>query len=113
MKSAISILLIAITMSAPLHAAQASNESFKRWELDLYTSQLPVGAGSGAEVLYFTIKLTNASIASFRTEMPNNKHADLAKLNTFEEIAFTYQKIEWTWTDGGLSTQDDWENRVD
>jgi type VI secretion system secreted protein Hcp len=99
--------------TSPLHAAQAGNESFKRWELDLYTSQLHVGAGSGAEVLYFTIKLTNASIASFRTEMPNNKHADLAKLNTFEEIAFTYQTIEWTWTDGGLSAVDDWENRVD
>jgi type VI secretion system secreted protein Hcp len=97
----------------PLHAAQADNENFKDWELDLYTSQLHAGAGSGAEVQYFTIKLTNASISLFRTEMPNTKHADLAKLNTFEEVAFTYQKIEWIWTDGGLSASDDWENRVD
>ena len=96
-------------------AARGAGEQreLQRWELDLYTSQLHVGAGSGAEVLYFTITLTNASIASFRTEMPNNKHADLAKLNTFEEIAFTYEKIESTWTDGGLSAADDWENRVD
>ncbi len=99
--------------TTPLHAAQASNESFKRWELELWTPRLTGAAGAGGEVQYFTITLTNASIASFRTEMPNNKHADLAKLNTFEEIAFTYEKIEWTWTDGGLSAQDDWENRVD
>ncbi len=96
-----------------LHAAQASNESFKAWELELWTPRLTGATGAGGEVQYFTIKLTNASIASFRTEMPNNKHADLAKLNTFEEIAFTYEKIEWTWTDGGLSASDDWENRVD
>jgi type VI secretion system secreted protein Hcp len=99
--------------SPPLHAAQTDNENFKEWELELYASQAHVGAASGVEVQYFTITLTNASIASFRTEMPNNKHADLAKLNTFEEIAFTYQKIAWTWTDGGLSATDDWENRVD
>ena len=23
-------------------------------------------------------------------------------------IFFTYQKIQWIWTDGGLSAQDDW-----
>lgn len=97
----------------PLHEAQAGNENFKEWELELYAPQLRAGAGAGVEVQYFTITLTNALIASFRTEMPNTKHADLAKLNPFEEIAFTYEKIEWTWTDGGLSAADDWENRVD
>ena len=97
----------------PLHAAQASNESFKAWELELWTPRLVGAGGTGGEVQYFTIKLTEASIASFRTEMPNTKHADLMKLNTFEEIAFTYQKIEWIWTDGDLSARDDWENRVD
>jgi type VI secretion system secreted protein Hcp len=39
--------------------------------------------------------------------MPNNKHADLMKLETFEEVAFTYRTIEWTWTDGGLVAADD------
>jgi type VI secretion system secreted protein Hcp len=99
--------------SAPLHAAQAANESFKEWELQLWTPQLRAATGTGAEVQYFTIGLTQASIAGFRTEMPNNKQPDLAKLNTFEEVAFTYQTIEWTWTDGGLSARDDWEGRVD
>ena len=28
------------------------------------------------------------------------------------EIAFTYQKIEWTWNDGGIMATDDWEAPV-
>ena len=41
--------------------------------------------------------------------MANNRSAKLARLPEYEEVSFTYQKIEWIWTDGGLSTEDDWE----
>jgi type VI secretion system secreted protein Hcp len=41
--------------------------------------------------------------------MLNNKNPDLMKYAEFEEISFTYQKIEWTWTDGGITADDDWE----
>jgi type VI secretion system secreted protein Hcp len=33
------------------------------------------------------------------------------KYSEYEEIAFTYQKIEWTWTDGGITSSDEWEAR--
>ena len=29
-----------------------------------------------------------------------------------EEVAFTYQKIEWIWKDGNVMAMDDWEARV-
>ena len=41
--------------------------------------------------------------------MPNNKIPELAKLLEYEEISFTYQSIEWTWVDGGITAKDDWE----
>ena len=47
-----------------------------------------------------TIKLTNASIS------------DRVQKGDSETISFTYQKIEWTWIDGGISAQDDWEAPV-
>lgn len=47
-----------------------------------------------------TIRLTNASVAS-RVQKGDS-----------ETISFTYQKIEWTWVDGGISAQDDWEAPV-
>ena len=49
---------------------------------------------------YMTIKLTNASVAS------------RVQTGTTEEIEFTYQKIEWTWTDGGITAMDDWESPI-
>ena len=47
-----------------------------------------------------TIKLTNASIAGY------DEHG------TTETWSFTYQKIMWTWLDGGITAQDDWEAPV-
>ena len=96
-----------------LHAALVSNESLTSVTLDFFAAKIagPAG-GAGAEVNDYTIALTNASIASIRTVMPNNKLPDLAKLATYEEIAFTYQKITWTWNDGGITASDDWESPV-
>lgn len=54
----------------------------------------------GSATPYMTIKLTNASIAS------------RAQAGATEIISFTYQKIEWTWVDGGITAQDDWEAPV-
>jgi type VI secretion system secreted protein Hcp len=47
-----------------------------------------------------TVKLTNASIASYTS------HGQL------EHWSLTYRKIEWTWVDGGVSASDDWEAPV-
>jgi type VI secretion system secreted protein Hcp len=47
-----------------------------------------------------TIKLTNASIVDYTANGEN------------EQWSFTYQKIEWTWLDGGISASDDWETQV-
>ena len=53
-------------------------------------------AESGTNVM--TIKLTNGGIAQYAS------HGET------ETWSFTYQKIEWTWIDGGITAQDDWES---
>lgn len=45
----------------------------------------------------YTIKLTNASISDYQQH------------GATETYAFTYQKITWTWLDGGITASDDWE----
>jgi type VI secretion system secreted protein Hcp len=95
-----------------LHQALGSNETLKECELQFWAPQLRATTGTGTEVQHFTIRLTNASIASIRMQMPNIRDPELMKLETFEEIAFTYQKIEWTWTDGGITAVDDWESPI-
>ena len=84
-----------------------NNENITEWELQFWTP-----SASGSEKQHYTIKLTNANIASISFRMPNNKHPDLMRFAEYEEVAFTYQKIEWTWTDGGIMASDDWESPV-
>ena len=90
-----------------LHQMQSDNETIATWELDFWAPQLRAAAGAGTEALVYTITLAEASIASITTVMPNNKDPALMKLETYEEVGFTYQQITWTWTDGGLVGRDD------
>jgi type VI secretion system secreted protein Hcp len=69
-------------------------------------------AGGGLEKNYYRVELVNANIASIDTRMANNTHPDLANFAPYEEIAFTYQKITWTYVDGGITSSDDWEAPV-
>jgi len=84
-----------------------TNENIKEWELRFWQS-----AGREGESQYFTITLTNANIASIRMTMPDNTNKDNARLREREEIAFTYQKIEWHYENGGITAMDDWEARA-
>ena len=45
-----------------------------------------------------TVKLTNASLATY------DAHGES------ETWSFTYQKITWTWLDGGITAEDDWQS---
>jgi type VI secretion system secreted protein Hcp len=90
-----------------LRQVLVNNEVLKEAELQFVTM-----AKTGMETQYFTIRLTNASIASIAMQMPNNKHADLASLETFEDVTFTYQKIEWIWASPAISAMDDWMSPV-
>jgi type VI secretion system secreted protein Hcp len=47
-----------------------------------------------------TVQLTNASISDYTAH------------GTTEKWSFTYQKIEWTWLNGGITASDDWESPV-
>jgi type VI secretion system secreted protein Hcp len=90
-----------------LYNVLVNNENITEWELQYWQP-----SATGAEKQHYTVKLTNSNIASIAARMPNNKHPDLMKFETYEEIAFTYQKIEWTWMDGGITALDDWEAPV-
>jgi type VI secretion system secreted protein Hcp len=52
-------------------------------------------------VNYYTIELMNASIASI-------EQIDTER----ERISFCYQRITWTFEDGGITASDDWEQPI-
>ena len=94
-----------------LYNILCTNENITEATFKFWTPQQKAATGAGAEVQHYTIKLTNANIASLEFHMANIKHPDLQRLVEYEDIAMTYQKIEWTWTDGGITAGDDWEAR--
>lgn len=89
--------------SSPLlYTMLVTNENLVDWDLQFWQT-----AVTGTEVNHYTVKLTNANITSIEFRMPNNKDPQLMKLAEYEEVAFTYQKIQWTWNEGGITASDD------
>jgi type VI secretion system secreted protein Hcp len=95
-----------------LYNVLCTNEDLIEVSIDFWKPQIRAGAGVGSEVQYYTVKLTNANIASITSMMPNVEDPAQQKFDLQEEIAFTYQKIEWIWRDGNIVASDDWEARV-
>jgi type VI secretion system secreted protein Hcp len=80
--------------SSPLlHNAVVNNES-----LTVTLSYTVEGQGHKA---FATVALTNAMIQNFNIAASDNG-------SNVETISFIYTKIEFTWTDGGITSTDDW-----
>jgi len=102
------VLTKELDKSSPLlYNVLCNNETLTEWELKFWQP-----SPTGAEKQHYTVKLTNANIASIRLIMLNNKNPELTRYAEYEEVAFTYQKVEWTWVDGGITALDDWESPV-
>lgn len=85
--------------SVPLRAAHANGERFGEWELKLWRPQKSATGGAGIERQHFTIRLHDAQIQQVRFVLPDNRDPALASRLDFEEVAFVYARIEWTWND--------------
>jgi type VI secretion system secreted protein Hcp len=72
----------------------------------------PNPIGDGTTELYIKYVLTNASISSVRPWMANIKDTSVANFGSQVELAFTYEKITWTYTNGGITAEDSWSAQV-
>jgi type VI secretion system secreted protein Hcp len=93
--------------SVPLAGALANNEKLTTVVLRAWRA-----TASGKEQQYYTVKLTNANVSQIQSEMLNNQYPENMKHEVRENISFTYQKIEWTWVEGGLTFEDSWESPI-
>lgn len=94
------------TTSPQLFTASVNNEALTSVQLQVWET-----TPSGTESEVYVINLTNAAIVSFgqSQEAPESRHGKIRDTWELERIAFTYQKIEVTWTDGQVSATDSWE----
>ena len=83
-----------IDQTTPLfYQALGRNETLTRVTLRFYRT-----GRTGAREHYYTIELINAAIIEI-TEGERDQ----------QQISFVYQKIIWTWENGGITAEDDWE----
>jgi type VI secretion system secreted protein Hcp len=98
------IILKEIDRSSPLlRNALINNENLTTWQLKFWAA-----GPTGTQMQIYTINLTNANISSITESMLDNEDPAHASFPLREEVSFVYQKIQWVWTDGGITAQDDW-----
>jgi type VI secretion system secreted protein Hcp len=98
-----------IDESSPrLYAALVTHEPITDWVLQFWAAKTTgtVAGAAGVETMRCSVRLTHAGLCDIRFHMLNNKNPDLARYAEYEEVAFVYQSIEWTWVPTGLSTSD-------
>jgi type VI secretion system secreted protein Hcp len=94
-----------VDRSSPLlQAILCTNENIREARIEFWTA-----TPTGQEKQHYTVRLINANISSIAFKMANIRIPKLQRLAEYEEVAFTYQKIEWTWSDGGITAGDDWD----
>jgi type VI secretion system secreted protein Hcp len=97
-----------IDRSSPLlWQAMATNENLPEATFKFFRPTTS-GLGLGVQEQFYTVKLTNASIASIRDYVPSTVDPTTASQPPMEEVTLTFQKIEWTFTTGGITSMDTW-----
>ena len=97
-----------VDKSSPvLYNVLCTNENLSEVLLEFWQASVQgARAGAGTETKYYTIKLTNAHIVDISLNMLNNKNPELVRYAEYEEVAFVYEKIEWTFVTGGITASD-------
>lgn len=64
---------------------------------------------NGTEREAFIVRLFNASICNISTRLFETRSKRYVDCPPVEEVGFAYQRIGWTWTEGGIAAEDDWD----
>ncbi|MFN2440288.1 MAG: type VI secretion system tube protein TssD, partial [Chitinophagaceae bacterium] len=91
------------TASIKLFNALVTNETLKEVVINFFQHSTT----TGQEVVYYRIKLSNASIANISQDMFDTLDPAAKKLPFLEKVEFVYQKIEWEHLIGKVTAEDD------
>jgi type VI secretion system secreted protein Hcp len=90
-----------------LSGALVTNETLSTVKLQFWR---PKGDGSSEQ--FYTIELTNAGLSKQKIYLPMTLDPTKTNLPALEKLEFVFQKIVWTFTQGGITASDDWESPV-
>ncbi|TRW15230.1 type VI secretion system tube protein TssD [Glacieibacterium frigidum] len=88
--------------SPPLYAALVGNELMSDCLVNFWLPNPKGSASGGAEVLAYTIRLSDAVVTAIALTLADAAAPDADKRIATETISLAYKSIEWTWTDGNI-----------
>lgn len=93
-----------IDKSSPkLYQALTSGEQLTQVLLEFYRI-----SPKGLEEKYYTAELSNAVLTNMKSWTPNALHPDNRQMGHMEDLAFSYEKIVWTYVPDGIEAEDSW-----
>ncbi len=94
-----------VDKTTPLLAnAIVNNETLTTVKLQFWRPK-----GDGTSEQFFTVELTNAGLSKQKIYLPFTLDPTQSHLPALEKLEFVFQKIVWTYTQGGITAADDWE----
>lgn len=89
-----------------LYKACSSGQTLQQVKLSWYRID-----DTGKEQEYFRQTLTNAKVVSIKPHVRDIKDKTKEHYAHFEQVSFRYEKIQWEYLDGNISTEDVWTER--
>jgi type VI secretion system secreted protein Hcp len=71
----------------------------------------PNPTGDGTTEQFYTISFKNGRLASFKQISPDSSQPALSTMPELEEVSIIFHTIDWTYTDGGITHTDTWDNQ--
>jgi type VI secretion system secreted protein Hcp len=71
----------------------------------------PNPTGDGTTEQFYTIEFKNGRMASFKQISPDSSQPALSTMPEMEEVSIIFHTISWTYTNGGITHEDTWDNQ--
>ena len=71
----------------------------------------PNPTGDGTTEQFYTVKIKNGRVATVKQISPDSFDPANSTSPEMEEVAFVFHTIEWSFTDGGVTHEDTWDQQ--
>jgi type VI secretion system secreted protein Hcp len=93
-----------IDKSSPLLMKALTNNEVISGDFRFYR---PSSTGDGTTEHFYSVAIKGARVASVRLIVPDTTDPKSASLPPMEEVTFVFQSITWTFTNGGVTHEDE------
>ena len=102
-------ILKRIDKSSPLIAKALVENTVVEGKFKFYR---PAPTGDGTTEQFFTVEIKKGRISGLKQILPNTFDPAASKEPPLEEVEFVFHTISWTFTQGGITHEDTWnQNR--